>query len=135
MTNLIKSLMKCKSIALKTDAHLSSIISLIEIRGKYLVVNEYTYVDYEVVQGGAIFYFVPYEKWLDDSWDNEKDCKEIYCEFEDQRFYSTEYDYHRGIIQSERYKLIDNMHEYFNLDEALQDAELKAYEKILNISK
>lgn len=126
MTNLIKSSMKSKSLALKNDAHLLSIASAIDIVGDDIVINNYKYLDYEVVQSGAVFFFVLFEKWVNDSWDNVKDCKEVYSEFEEQRLYRTEYDFDRGIIQGERYKVIDNFHESFDLDSALQEAELKA---------
>ncbi|WP_144038202.1 hypothetical protein [Sphingobacterium sp. 1.A.4] len=124
--------MKSKSLALKTDSHLGNLLDRIEIKEETLKVNDYAYVDYEVVGGGAIFFFAPFDKWFDDSW-KESEMKEIFVEFEEQRLYREEYDYVRGIILGEKYKMIDNGHEAFNLDEALEDAELKAIATILGL--
>lgn len=69
MTNLTKNHMESKSLALKTDGHLKALNGFIEIKDETIVVNNFAYIDYEVVSGGAVFFFAPIEKWIDQSYD------------------------------------------------------------------
>lgn len=131
MTNLTNAIMKNKSLALKSDAHLKALDSYIKVKKDNVIVNDYAYVDYDVVSGGVIFFFIPFEKWVNNSWDNS-DQLEVFVEFTEQRLYKEIYDPIRGVIQGEQYRLIDNDHEAFDLAEGLREAEYKAFEYIIN---
>ncbi|MDR0266080.1 MAG: hypothetical protein LBJ04_22900 [Sphingobacterium sp.] len=132
MTNIKNSTMEIKSLALKNDKHLGVLRDQMELNNDTIVVKQYAYIDYDVVGGGAIFFFVPFEKWKNDDWDEKVDLKEIFIEFEKQVIGNSEFDISKGVLIRENCELIDNSHEAFRLDEALQEAEYKAIEYIID---
>lgn len=127
--------MESKSLALKTDGHLKALNGFIEIKDETIVVNNFAYIDYEVVSGGAVFFFVQIEKWIDQSYDEKKDLKEVFVEFTEQKLFREIYDVQRGVVEGTKYKMIDNDHEAYDLDLGLQEAEYKAFEHIIGVGK
>lgn len=132
MTNIMNTTMQNKSLALKNDKHLGVLRDQMELNNDTITVKQYAYLDYDVVGGGAVFFFVPIEKYKNDSWDGKSDLKEIFIEFEKQVIGNNEFDISKGILIRENCELIDNSHEAFRLDEALREAEYKAIEYIID---
>lgn len=132
MTNIKNSIMEIKSLALKNDKHLGVLRDHMEFNNDTIVVKQYAYIDYDVVGGGAIFFFVPLDKWKNDTWDEKVDMKEIFIEFEKQVIGNSEFDISKGVLIRENCELIDNSHEAFRMDEALKEAEYKAIEYIID---
>lgn len=132
MTNVIKTTMQNKSLVFKNDKHLSVLRDYVSLNAKDVVVKNYAYIDYEVVGGGAIFFFVPYGKWTNGDWDEKSDLKEIFIEFEKQIIGSNQYDYSKGILIHQNCQYVDNSHEAFCVETALKEAEYKAIEYIID---
>ncbi|GEM_PF-2838204 len=132
MTNITNLKMKNKSLALKNDKHLGVLRDQMEFNNDTIVVKQYAYIDYDIVGGGAIFFFVPFQKWSTDSWDKKVDLREIFIEFEKQVIGNSEFDISKGILIRDNCELIDNSHEAFRIDEALKEAEYKAIEYIID---
>ncbi|MGJ1414071.1 hypothetical protein [Sphingobacterium multivorum] len=120
-----------RSLALTNDAHLSKFHSQIEVFENCVKFKQYAYIDFDVVSGGAIFFFVPFNSYMSENWDC-KDTLEIFVEFTTQPLYKESYSPKRGIHKSNEFRLIDNDNEKFDMVKGLMEAELKAFEYINN---
>lgn len=118
-----------RSLAFATDAHLRSFYSQIEVLETCVKFKDYAYVDYDVVGGGAIFFFVPFNSFMNKNWDG-KDTLEVFIEFPDQQLFKEAYSPELGVHKSHEFKFINNDHEKFNLSTALMGAEFKAFKYI-----
>lgn len=122
-----------KSLALPTDSHLVRFSKKIIIVDEKIIIKsskDFAYLDYEIVSGGAIFFFIEREKFETNKY-TSNDIYEIYSEFELQRVYKNFFD-GKKVILSRQYKLIDNDHEKFDLESGLKDAEFKAIEYMIS---
>lgn len=118
-----------RSLALKKDNHLKSFFSQIDVVNGIIKINNYAYIDHEVVGGGAMFFFVPFDKCINETWDN-KDIIELFVEFPDQRYYIDEDVQGLGRVKTGWFKLISQKSPYFDMDMALEEAEVKAFDYI-----
>ncbi|UIR56352.1 hypothetical protein LZQ00_00655 [Sphingobacterium sp. SRCM116780] len=120
--------MKGKSLVSKFDTHLRGLDIHYHVSENIFVYKGYAYIDYETVEMGAIFFFLPIEKWVTQDYDEQTDLKEILVEFEPQYEILTNYNYAKGFIASEETEELTDQHDAFDTHEALKIAERKAFE-------
>lgn len=109
--------MRYKSLVANNDEHLIDYSQYFSVVGEDLKIKDYIYIDYEVVFGGAVFFFIPYDLWFFGTYESSTDLLPIVVEFELQEFQG---------------ELIDSVSSYFDFDKALRDAERRAIEYLIN---